>query len=171
MEAGVIQAIGFLGMLGIISSFQFKHRRTIIAVQTFGSLMFGLHFLLLGFATAAVMNVVAASRNVLFMKYSQSKRPLWPLIVVLSASVALPLLTWGGWVSVLPMIALVTSTIGMWQRDEQKIRLWTLGSPPSWILHNIITGSIPGIINETIAYTSIVVSYLRYRRKAGNVRK
>ena len=115
-----IQLIGIMGMVALISSFQFKRRRHIIALQLIGSSLFALHFLFLGALTAVAMNVIAVIRNALFARYHDKKRPQWPLISVIVACCIAPIITWDGWISLLPMLALIAGTIGLWQRDEQK---------------------------------------------------
>lgn len=169
-ETGMIQSVGLFGMLALILSFQFKRRRTIILMQLLGSVFFGVHFFLLGSITAAAMNATVVLRNALFARYNRADRPWWPFALVMIITIVATIVTWSGWISLLPMSALLVTTIGLWYRDEQKIRLWSLGSPPCWITHNIIVGSVPGIINEAVAFISILVSYLRYRRKHKAVR-
>lgn len=165
----VVQFVGALGLVLVVSSFWLKRRKHIIAVQGLGSVCFGVHFLLLGAITAVMVNAILILRNLLFLKYSAADRPVWPLVSILLLA-TIPLIVAGfDWVSVLPVGALVVSTIGAWSRSEQTIRLWTLGAPPLWIVHNIITGSIPGVINEVLVFASIVGSWLRYRPR-GRVR-
>lgn len=147
-----------------MSSFQFRKRWQIIAVQSVGSTLFAIHFGMLGAAVAMGMNLVAVLRNFLFSYYSYNTRPTWPLWLVIFIVIVVSLVLWDGWVSVLPMGALILGSIALWHRDEQKIRLWTLGSPPLWIVHNIVVGSIPGAVNEVIALASIITSWVRYRK-------
>lgn len=160
------QLIGVIGMVAIVSSFWFKRRRAIIVMQIVGSFSFGVHFLLLGALTAAGVNIIAVLRNILFAKYNSAARPIWPLLLVLAVGLSLPILLWNGhWVSLLPVGALLCGTIGLWARDEQKIRLRMLAPPPLWIVHNVIVGSIPGVVNELVVLVSIVASWLRHRRR------
>lgn len=67
----MIQAVGVLGIIALMSSFQFKQQRHIILLQLISSCMFALHFLLLGALIAVLLNIVAMTRAVLFMKYHE----------------------------------------------------------------------------------------------------
>ena len=63
----------------------------------------------------------------------------------------------------MPFVALVGSTIGYWTNNAQKIRLSNLVcASPAWVIYDIFVGSIGGVLSESIAIISILVSVYRY---------
>jgi hypothetical protein len=161
-----IQLIGFVGVLFGVISFQPKKRKNILRFQLLSNLFWVIHFFLLGAVTGAALNGAGALRAYLFDKYNKrTSQSQWLLIGVISLMVALVLLTWQGWISLLPMIGMIVATIGFWQRDEQRIRLFLLFASPWWLSYNALSGSYAGVVSEVLATTSILVALWRYRRQ------
>lgn len=63
----------------------------------------------------------------------------------------------------LPFIAMVAGTVAYWTNSAKNIRLANLVlCCPSWILYDIIIGSLGGILNESITMASILISIYRF---------
>ncbi len=72
-------------------------------------------------------------------------------------------LTWGGWLSLLPVAANIASTIGGYTYNGKKIRLTgMLINSPLWIIYNISVGSLAGILDEVVSEASMILSIVRY---------
>lgn len=77
--------------------------------------------------------------------------------------VAVLILTWVGWISILPVAANVAVTIGAYTYNARTIRLVTmLINSPLWMIYNIIVGAWAGIIDEAVSEISIGISIARY---------
>lgn len=77
--------------------------------------------------------------------------------------VAVLILTWVGWISILPVAANVAVTIGSYTYNARTIRLVTmLINSPLWMIYNIIVGAWAGIIDEAVSEISIGISIARY---------
>lgn len=162
-----IQLIGFIALALGAASFQPKLRRNILRFQLLSNIFWVTHFLLLGATTGAALNAAGAVRAYLFNKYGRLKtRSCWLLVFIISLVLVLGVLTWQGWLSLLPMAAMTIATIGFWQRDEQRIRLITLFGAPLWLIYNLLSGSYAGVTNELLVITSILVALWRYRRSS-----
>lgn len=73
------------------------------------------------------------------------------------------LITWSGWISLLPVIANIAATIGGYTHNARKIR--TVGmfvNSPLWMIYDIIVGSWAGILDELISEISMLISIVRY---------
>lgn len=162
----VTQLIGGVALVCVVLAYQAETRQRIMYLQFAGSLLFATHFLLLGAMTGAALNLVAALRAFVFAKYKHQKRPLTPLITIIGLFVIVCGLTWEGPRSLLPMIAMVASSIGFWQLHTQRIR-WMVSatSSPLWLIYNVLSGSIPGIATEVLNMVSALVGLWRYRTK------
>ncbi len=165
-----IQAIGFVALGCEIASVQFKKRHMILAVYMASALLFAIHFMLLGAGTGALLNLVSAGRAVIFGHYSNRRRPLWPLWVVIAAVVVVSVVTFRGWISFLPMTAMVISSVALWQRDENAMRRLLLTTVPLWLVFSVLFGSYAGVLDECIVAVSLMVALTRYRHNKPTTR-
>lgn len=169
MQAVLVQAIGYIGVVLFIISYQVRSNRKLFLFQMLGSMAFCFQFLLLSAYSGSLNLLIIIVRNIMLSKYNDLKwvrRKEW-VFVLSGLSTIVLLLTWSGLMSLLPFAALVGTTIGYWANNAQKIRFANLvcGSP-SWLLYDILIGSWGGITNELITLGSILLSIYRYGWKA-----
>ncbi|MBO5897450.1 MAG: YgjV family protein [Clostridia bacterium] len=158
------QVLSIIGMVINILSMQCKKTRGVIAMILVGSTFFGVSYLLLGSFAGAIMNVFSVFRSLLllFDKRTRANSQLVLLLTVLFACSAIGLYL-DGPIALLPLLGQFGGTMGMWQRNSAKLRLWQLfGSSPFWLINNIIVFSIGGILCEVFVITSVLVSIARY---------
>ncbi len=157
------QVIGFGGAVLNFASFQQKTRRKILGVQIAAAILFIIHYILLGAYTGAALNAIALSRSTIYFNSDKkwAKSPVW-LVLFVVISGAAGLMTWEGWYSFLPPLAMILTTISYWLKNETKIRLVTFPSSPCWLGYNIITGSVAGVVTECIVMTSLLIAIFRY---------
>ena len=169
MNPILIQAIGFVGVLFFIISYQIKSNRMLFLLQLLGTAMFCCQFLLLG-ATSGAANLIGIMvRNALLIKYRDWAwvRSKWTEIIFLIFFTAAFIATWQGLISLLPYAAVVSTTIAYWIDNAQKIRLGNLAcGSPCWLIYDVLIGSWAGVLNESITLGSIIVSIWRYGWKA-----
>ncbi|MBQ7921390.1 MAG: YgjV family protein [Clostridia bacterium] len=164
MKDIIIQAIGFCGTAFLLLAFQGKRRGTILLLQIMGSLCFFTHFGLLGAFSGAAMNLLSALRATVFFFREDKKWAnsiVW-LPVFIGTSLALSILTWEGWISILPMIGTVSTTFAQYSKAPKMVRLLTLPNCPCWLIYNGISGSISGVITEVLIALSIIIGFLRH---------
>lgn len=161
------QAVGFAGLAVIAAAFQLRRRPAILTANIVSALLFTLHFMLLGAATGAAINFTSALRSIGFYWFDGEKRrrSRWLLAFILAAFSAAAVLTWQGWISVLPLAAMWCGTVAFWQLKPQKMRVFSLLSPPLWIIYNLHAGSVAGIITELFITASILTGLWRYRTR------
>jgi len=142
----------------------FRNRRTILACQAFGSMSFGLHYLLLGSTTAAVACSMSMLQSI--AGYS-GRRPPWlapfyaaTYAVVLTGAIA----AWHGLPSLFVAFAALFAAIGRWQASPQRMRLVFLLCSANWIVHNLLVGSAFGLTSDTIAVSTMTYGLWRNRR-------
>ena len=71
--------------------------------------------------------------------------------------------TWGGWWSILPVVANIASTIGGYTYNARKIRVAGMFiNSPLWIIYDIIVGSWAGVLDEIVSEASMIISIYRY---------
>jgi hypothetical protein len=128
-----------------------------------------MHYILLGITngadafTGAALNFIGLSRSIVFINNDKrwAKSPLW-LVLFIIVSVVAGVLTWEDWYSFLPPLAMILTTVSYWMKNETKIRLITFPSSPCWLVFNIITGSVAGIVTECVVMSSLIIAIVRY---------
>lgn len=161
----VAQLVGVAALTMVVLSYQGGTQRRILFLQICGSLLFTIHFGLLGALTGAAINAVSMARAIAFHRYgTRQRRPVWLPVAIGALFVIAGVITWQGVLSVLPIAAMLVSTYAFWQQDAQRLRAIVIGSPPLWLMYNFAVGSIPGIVTELLNLASICGGLWRYRR-------
>ncbi len=158
---------GFAAIVVAIIMYQFKNRKAILWFMVLYSALWCCHFGILGLATPVAMNLLNTLRSFVFSfrdkKWAQSN--LIPA-GFLTASVIMVICTWESVWSILPVIGTAFATIGNWQQDTKRLKILTVPVCLTWFTYNTVNHSIPGMINETLAFSSIIVSFIRtYKKK------
>lgn len=161
-----IQLIGIIAMLIVLASYQPKYRKHILHSQLVANILWVVHFSLLGATTGAALNAVSAVRMYLFGSHlgSALKRSIWPILLIMVLAVFVSILVWEGWLSLLPLIGILFSTIAFWQHDPQRIRLLLLCTSPLWLIYNYLSGSYAGVLTELLAVASIFIALWRHSK-------
>lgn len=170
----IAQILGFIGMGVVVLSFQIRSVKKLFISQLVGIAFFTTHFVLLGAYTGAIQNLLALLRCVIFLFHDKQKwaRSNWVLFGMLAAFLISGIATYSGLLSLLPMIAMLASTVAMWTGDGFKIRLAQLCLvSPSWLIYNASVFSISGVINESLNITSVIISFVRYKKSYDNIQK
>lgn len=165
MSPIIVQAIGFVGVLFYLISFQIKSNKMLFLMQMIGTVMFAVQFLLLGAISGMASLVGVIIRNMFLVKYRDWAwvRSRWMEGFFVAAFVVICIVTWTGPISLLPLLGAAGATVAYWTDNAQKIRLGTLVCvSPSWLIYDIIVGSWAGVLNESIILISIFISIWRF---------
>ena len=159
----LIQAIGFIGTVLFFMSYQCKSNRQLFRVQFISYLFYTVHLLLLGAVTGGVSYAVNTLRSLCLGGKWEIGRKKGMCVLICLMQAAVLLLTWNGWVSILPVIANIAATVAGYTHNPRKIRLaGMLINSPLWIVYNIIVGSWAGILDEVVTEASMIISILRF---------
>lgn len=157
------QLFGVLAMITGILMYQFKKHKTIMLLMLLCSTFWCIHFAFLKAATGVVMNVINVARAMVF---TQRDKPWcekkWVPAAFSVASVIAVIFTWEGIYSLLPCVASIAATIGSWQKDTQKLRLYTIVVCIGWFTYNAIKGSWAGMANELFIFFSVLTALWRF---------
>ena len=86
-----------------------------------------------------------------------------PVIIIFSVIViAIAIGTWAGAISLLPMLAKVITTVSYGMKKEKLLRIITITSCVCWIAYNVVIGAWEGMIADSLALVSIIVSICMY---------
>lgn len=161
------QILSLIAMVLMMASFQMKTRKQIIIMQTIGSALFAISYLLLGSWSAVYLNGVFIIRNTVFYfgkdkKWAQHKAwlPIFLCAVVVAGLAGFR----SGW-DLLPIAGSVIGTVAMYMASENTLRALKLCESPCWLAYNCTVPSTGGIICEVCNIISIVVGLIRFRKK------
>ena len=159
----LIQLIGLVGTALYLASFQCRENKKLFRVQLFSYVFYTVHMLLLGAATGGISYMINCLRSFCLSgkrKFGKSRAMCAVLCLLQLAGLWL---TWGGWISLLPVIANIASTVGGYTRNPKKVRIAGMFiNSPLCIVYNVIVGSWAGILDEVIGEASMIVSVVRY---------
>ncbi|MEO3470563.1 YgjV family protein [Roseomonas sp. CAU 1739] len=154
---------GFVALGSSVTWPLLRRRKAILAVQVAGSLLFGLHYVLLGASTAAAMCIMGALQGVALVVLIDRRQRIGVVATTMAVAAMVTALTWTGLPSLLSQGGQAMSAIGRLQLDTQRLRLWFLASVAFWCSHNLMVGSVFGLASDTLALTSLLVGLWRGR--------
>jgi hypothetical protein len=160
----VAQGVGMFALVFAVLSFQNNKRNLILLFLGAAQVIFILHFALLGVWTAAAMNIVGSTRTFFFIFKGRKK---WMdgnfvMYVFICLFIIAGILSWQNWLSILPIVAMIIETIGLWQKNTGRIRFIVFVPHPVWLVYNFIHGSFPGVLAEIFIVTSLITGIIRF---------
>ncbi len=159
----LIQLIGFMGTVLFFLSFQFKENKKLFRVQLISYVLYTAHLILLGATTGGISYLINCLRSFCLSSEWKFAKSNTMCVILCLLQVAALLLTWSGWISLLPVVANIASTIGGYTKNPQKIRaVGIFINSPLWIVYNILVGSWAGILDEVVSEASMIISVVRF---------
>ena len=172
----IAQGIGIAAMAANILSFQQKTRLNAIGFQLVGGALFAVNFFMLGATVGGILNAVAFVRAIIFLNKEKLRadRPGWLVgfTAVYLASYVLTFTVFGKAptavnliIEFLPVIGMISTTLGFRMTDAKAIRRFGLISSPCWLIYNIANMSIGAICCEVLSLGSILIGMARLDRE------
>lgn len=167
------QFLSILGLSAQVGSFQQKKKGTIIIWQLFASLLFAIHFFMIGAFTGALLNSVNILRCVVFsFKGLNKNRKNIYIGIFCVLYVAVYLATFlvfktdfnvkNALIEILPTIGMCFVVVSYGMTSAKIIRIFGGINSPLWLIYNIFHVSIGGILCEVLCMISIVVGIFRH---------
>ena len=178
----IAQVIGILGMVMNSVSYQVKKQKNIIIIQFFGSLFFAINMFMIKAYIGAFLNSVGILRAFIYANKKKIQNIkivniIFILIYCLSYVLTYvlfdkPITVFNLAVELLPVIAMVSTTISFSMESASSVRKFAFISSPSWLIYNCVNFAIGGILCEAFSIISLVIASIRLDKKDGkNVKK
>ena len=159
----IAQIIGFIGLAVSILAFQFKKHRGIVLTKSLSELIFSIQYILLGAWSGAILDFISVIRNLLYGHLVKKNRSTTPVIIAFGIFVlATGFVAYDGWVSLLPVVSKLLTTISYGLKKEKWLRLITLPSCIFWIMYNAYIGVIAGILVDSLALISLLIAIYKF---------
>ena len=129
-----------------------------------GATLFAVSYFMLGQPSAALYNIISIIFSTMCLKNSLKTKLNFSIIVVLFFTATY--FTYENWWSLVLMTAVIVTAYSMMFKSGTFIRyLRFFFISPVWFINNtIICFTIGGVICEIITMTSVIVSFIRYRK-------
>jgi len=166
----ISQFFGFIALIFLICSIQSNKKKNILVYQVIANLFFGVQYLLLNTLSAATMNIIGIARCIVYYYYEKKNKnaPEMILILFFIIIVIASIFTSTGLISILPIVATLLYTYGIWQNNLKKYRIIVVVGSLAWLAFNIFVGAYVAIISSILELTSGIVAIYRHDIKSNN---
>lgn len=156
------QVIGILALIVLMLSFQKNDKKVLLKYQTFSSLLYAIQYVFLSAYTGCLMNLTCMARNIVFNKYNNQKIPFYWLFIIITLMLVFSLITYIGFISLLPMSAVILYSIAIWYGNLKLIRCTEVVSCSLFIIYNIKVLAITGLVATVIELVAALISIYRF---------
>lgn len=159
-----VQILGIATLIIFVVSLQQRKKETFLLLQTGGTLLFIIQYILTNKITGAITFAIVVIRGLVFYYYKKKnlKPSLTVLIIFQIALLISTCLSWQNFLSIIPLIATVAKTWGTWQDEMKWTRRTSLLSQSCMIVYNISASMYTGALTEVCNLTSTLIAIWRY---------
>ena len=160
------QICGAIVLVLTVVSVQFKTKEKILIFQIIANVIVAVQYFLLNALTGGVVAIINTIRCVIFYLYKKKdKKPsVVFLIIFICVAIISGILTWQDGFSIIPIIAAITFTYGLWQDNVFVTKICTIITSGSWIVYNIIVKAYVGAVQSLAECVSAIIATIRYRK-------
>lgn len=114
-----------LAFIALIVSICIKERKKSLIVQSINCLFEAIYDFIIYAYTGAILSVINFIRTFLFINKSKFNKTIYLLILLFFESIIIIncILTWNGYISLLPTIGSIIRTYCLWQSDMKLVRI------------------------------------------------
>lgn len=166
----IAQVFGIGAMICLFLIYQQKSRKGILIFKLSADVMWSAHYLLLGAYAGMIPNYVGIFRELIFINRKDKKWAkfiFWPIIFII-INFALGLRTFNSVFNVLPITASAFVTISLWIDNPKLTKLISAPVSMAFLIYDVYVGSYIGIISESIAIGSIIISFIKEKKRMNN---
>lgn len=142
-----------LGLAGIALNFVWpllKRRGAMLAAQAAAGAFFLAHYFLIGAWTGGLVNGLAALQALVAIPLGE--RPGFRVVYLLTLPVIALVLafSWQGWSSLFAALGMAGIALGRYQLRQMPFRVILVSTIPFWTAHNLLVGSLPGLLSDLL---------------------
>ena len=142
-----------------------------LLMQAGGAAAFGVHYLLIGANTAALLLLVAGLQALAAIPLGTRAGFRLVYLATIPAIAVIMALSWQGPASLFASLGLATISLGRYQTRIIPFRALLVACVPFWIVHNVLVWSVPGLFSDALSMTSglsmLLVTMREERATAG----
>lgn len=167
------QAVGFVAIAVAFLSFQIKSKNGILAVQALANFIWAVHFYMIGAMAGCIINLVATGRNIVFAMRNKYKwlNGIWLPTFIAIVIATISIITKETWFDVILLPSTILSTYTYCLGNERLIRNSTVFVSLTWLVFNIVSFSVSGVVAEIFNLTSLTIAIIRFRKRGNKAEK
>lgn len=163
----IAQILGVVVTVGAILTLQLKNKNQMLTVSAFVNILAALNILLLdSFSSGVIINLVAVPQIVLSLWHEKKgtdatliEKTVFMILYVIGGA-----LGFKAPIDILSIVAAVFYMLAMFQKKEQRIRLFLMGNMISWTIYHAVLGST-AVFAQIAGIISSLIALFRYRNK------
>ena len=159
------QVFGVGAMLSLFMIYQQRTRKNIIILKLTADICWVFHYLLLGGIAGLIPNAVGVIRELVFIKRKDNSSVFLPILFI-AINFCFGISTFHSFYNLLPITASAIVTISLWIENPRLTKLITVPVCIMFMIYDFYVGSYVGIINESISIISIIIFFIKERKKA-----
>ena len=128
--------------------------------------------------TGMVLNIVAIFREIIFYcreKYKFAQSIIWLFVFIILMGVVSPIISWQGWISILPSVGSVLCVIGLYCLKPYIMKIFLLSGSILWAVYNFLSQNyipaIYSIIEVVWATTVLIILLIKYLKNKKETEK
>lgn len=159
-----IQLIGVIALVFWVISIQTKNKTKLLKLQNIANLFYAIQYAFLGAFSATGMNCISLLKGIVFLKSekSQKQSSKIQLIIFSILIIAIGIITFQTWYSIIPIIITLAYTYSTWQKNATIIRITFLVAAIGWIIFNTIVGAYSPLIGNFIELASGITAIVKF---------
>lgn len=159
------QIFGVIAILLGFLNYQVRTKKQILMILTATSLVFVIHYGLIGAYVGMALNLVNIVRNFVY-DYCSRKAITTKAVPIAFAVIqgVIGILTWGEWYSIFVLIGQVVNAVCVSFADPQKLRKSILFTSSMVFLYDLFSKAAGGAVYEIICIVSAIIGLIRYRK-------
>lgn len=157
------QLIGFVALGFSLLIFQQKKRGSILAYKLISDTLWTIHHALLFSWSGMVVCIIGCLRSITFVrigKKSDRTQKIW-LFIFLTIGTVLIFLSWKNVWSVFSLISTILATVGYWQKNPNRMKLFMFLVSLSQLTYGTAISSFSMILNEILSLASLIIFFIR----------
>lgn len=161
----IAQIFGAFALIILIISFLKNNKEKLLKYQIFSSLLYAIQYVFLEAYPGALMNIACMLRNWIFKRYNEKRPPIFWLLFVIALMIVFSIFTFKGFISLLPMLAVILYSIALWVGSLKVIRVIEIISCSLYIIYNIYVYAYIGLIATIIELIGAIVALYKFNIK------
>jgi len=170
----VAQIFGLLGLVVVFITFQTKNKVKLLILDALANLLMAVAYFAMSSHILAIVNLIACFRDIAFawLNKHRTHGKVHPAISIgllalfwIAFTVSI-LLTWQSWLDLLILGLVLLYVFTLWNKGTHLVRILCLLLSIVFVVINVSTFNIMGIVVESVYIISITVFYVRRSSKS-----
>lgn len=155
--------LGLGAMLSLFFMYQQEERKNLLMLKLSADICWAGHYFFLSAYAGMIPNFVGIFRELIFVRRNEkswANSLFWPLLIII-INWLLGFFTFKNIFNLLPIMASTAVTISLWIKNPKLTKIISIPVSSAFLIYDIKVDSWLGVINESIAIISIMLSFLK----------